>query len=296
MRLHLKLLVILVPLIAAPLVVLGLLGYAQQRDRVEVESMGQLGVLVEQVNRQIQARLAAARADVVLFASSHLRRRYMLVDDESQRYQLLQPTMLRQFASYQRANPEYDEFRIVLPDGYVDTLYATSTAPDATEDGAPEGHVRSAFRSEDEVLVQIPSPPDLRRPAAVISHRLAFLDPSIDPILAKPRLRGYLFIRMRLDFLQEQADKVRMGERGHLFFTDSKGRILTSPARIEHPHAVHRPIAEEIIESARSAKLVQAPHLGEASLILLWDLAYILAVTMLLLVWARRGIRQRLTN
>ena len=31
---------------------------------------------------------------------------------------------------------------------------------------------------------------------------------------------------------------------------------------------VHRPIAEEIIESARSAKLVQAPHLGEASLIL----------------------------
>jgi hypothetical protein len=28
----------------------------------------------------------------------------------------------------------------------------------------------------------------------------------------------------------------------------------------------------------------------------LWDLAYILGMSMLLLLWARRGVRDRLTN
>jgi hypothetical protein len=35
---------------------------------------------------------------------------------------------------------------------------------------------------------------------------------------------------------------------------------------------------------------------GDASPIVLWDLAYVLSVSALLLVWARRGVRRRLTN
>ncbi len=52
----------------------------------------------------------------------------------------------------------------------------------------------------------------------------------------------------------------------------------------------------EVLPLLHPVRLARAAFQGEASLILLWDLAYILAVTMLLLAWARRGMRQRLTN
>ena len=52
----------------------------------------------------------------------------------------------------------------------------------------------------------------------------------------------------------------------------------------------------ELLPLLHPVRLARAAFRGEASLILLWDLAYILAVTMLLLAWARRGMRQRLTN
>jgi len=52
----------------------------------------------------------------------------------------------------------------------------------------------------------------------------------------------------------------------------------------------------EVLPLLHPVRLARAAFRGEASLILLWDLAYILAVTMLLLVWARRGIRKRLMN
>lgn len=52
----------------------------------------------------------------------------------------------------------------------------------------------------------------------------------------------------------------------------------------------------ELLPLLHPVRLARAAFRGEASLILLWDLVYILAVTILLLVWARRGIRKRLTN
>ncbi len=52
----------------------------------------------------------------------------------------------------------------------------------------------------------------------------------------------------------------------------------------------------ELLPLLHPVRLARAAFQGEASAIVLWDLAYLLGVSMLLLVWARRGVRQRLTN
>ena len=52
----------------------------------------------------------------------------------------------------------------------------------------------------------------------------------------------------------------------------------------------------EVLPLLHPVRLARAAFQGEASPILLWDLTYLLVVSMLLLVWARRGVRQRLTN
>lgn len=52
----------------------------------------------------------------------------------------------------------------------------------------------------------------------------------------------------------------------------------------------------EALPLLHPVRLARAAFRGEVSPILLWDLAYLLGASMLLLVWARRAVRQRLTN
>jgi len=52
----------------------------------------------------------------------------------------------------------------------------------------------------------------------------------------------------------------------------------------------------EALPLLHPVRLARAAFRGEASPILLWDLGYMLAVSALLLAWARHGVRNRLTN
>lgn len=52
----------------------------------------------------------------------------------------------------------------------------------------------------------------------------------------------------------------------------------------------------EALPLLHPVRLARAAFTGELSFVVLWDLAYTLGVTLLLLLWARRGVYHRLTN
>jgi hypothetical protein len=52
----------------------------------------------------------------------------------------------------------------------------------------------------------------------------------------------------------------------------------------------------EALPLLHPVRLARATFRGDLSALALWDLAYILAVSALLLGWARSGVRRRLTN
>lgn len=52
----------------------------------------------------------------------------------------------------------------------------------------------------------------------------------------------------------------------------------------------------EILPLLHPVRLARAAFRGEASLVALWDLAYLLGMSILLVVLARRGVQRRLTN
>ncbi len=52
----------------------------------------------------------------------------------------------------------------------------------------------------------------------------------------------------------------------------------------------------EVLPLLHPVRLARAAFRGEVSLVLLWDLTYLFVVSALLLAWARRSVRQRLTN
>ena len=52
----------------------------------------------------------------------------------------------------------------------------------------------------------------------------------------------------------------------------------------------------EVLPLLHPVRLARAAFNGEFSMTVLWDLAYTLGMSLLLFVWARRGVRDRLTN
>ncbi len=236
MNLTLKLALVLVPFILAPLIALGWVAYAQQRDSTRAALVEQMENLLDEVGRNTQARLNTARANAAVFASSGVLRRYLLVEDEGERYQLLQPGLLKLFASYQQAYPEYYEIRVLLPDGYEDTRSTVGRIANSTDEEGNSEAFRRITASRKDVLTQLVRSEDNGQPVLLISKRIATVDPAVDPILAKPRLRGYLVITMSLDFLRDQARRQGFGQGGRLFYTDRTGESLFAPEPVTLGH------------------------------------------------------------
>ncbi len=267
MRLQAKIVLVVVPLIALPLAALGWVAFSQQRDSVMTDAVRQLNTLVAEADRNFGARLAAARADVALFANSHILRRYLLVDDEAQRFAVLQPGLLKLFASYQLANPEYYEIRVVLPDGYEDTRAAARSLPNVRDEEGGSAYFRNIAQSEADLLFQVLRNPDNGEPALMISHRIALVDMSVDPVLAKPKLRGYLLVTMALEFLRGHARNVADSDGARLLFADSSGRVLFDGSNPNHEGTTIQTVPGELLVSADAGSLVQGQLDGEPFLL-----------------------------
>ena len=225
---------LLVPLIAAPVAALGWVAYEQQRDSLEQEALRQMQTLLDQIEQRVQAEIAAASANATLFSGSDILQRYLKTEDEDQRFQLLQPTLLKLFRSYQQANPHYYEIRVLLPDGYEDTRSTLSRLPNITDEEGETDYFLSMRQSEADLSSHVLRNPDNNAPALIVSKSIVSADPSVDPILAKPKLRGYLTITASLDYLALQSQRSQLGRGGQLFFTDSDGHILFAPAKQDY--------------------------------------------------------------
>jgi len=129
MRLRVKIIIGLLPLLVVPLLIVGWLAYAQLREKTQETTLRQSDVLMAQVATSSQAYLRGVEADLALFSGSDLLRNYLAVEDAADRYEILQTPLLSQFASYMAAHPEYYEIRVLLPDGSEDARLAAGDWP-----------------------------------------------------------------------------------------------------------------------------------------------------------------------
>ncbi len=268
MKLHAKLLLLLVPLIALPLLVLGLAAYSQQRDNLEQESLRQVQTLLNQIEHQWHSQLQASLSNLSLFSKSGVLERYLQVEDEAQRFQVLQPNLLRLFRRYQTAYPQYYEIRILLPDGYEDTRSTLTVLPNATDDEAETDYFRSLTTQGDEAVARVILNPDNDMQALLVSQVIKSIDPKVDPIRAEYKLRGYLVITSNLDFLVQQSELVEFGHGGFIFYTDATGRrVLVSETMNRDGHTLPagtRGILERGIQTGQS---LSSGHLVESLLL-----------------------------
>jgi diguanylate cyclase (GGDEF)-like protein len=229
MRLRGKLLVLLVPLIGIAMIALGSLAYLQLREDAQRTHLQQMEVVLWQVARQVRSVIRTAEANADLFASEYLLEKYALTEDESERYRLLQRPLLRSFASYQKAYPDYYEIRFILPDGYESARRVTGAIPNQAEYESTWTAAQGNDGQGTRTLVR--TNPDNGEVAVYVARPVHLREITEDPIAANPRLRGHLVITLRLSELERQLHTRPFGDRGRLFATDAAGRLLFDAPR-----------------------------------------------------------------
>ncbi len=208
---------------------LGWTAYVKLRDHSQETSLGQMTTLLEQISRSTMTHLDTARSNIALFSGSDMVKKYILTQDEGNRFSLMQPPLMRLFASYQRAYPDYYELRILLPDGYEDTRSTLTRLPNKTEMESDEEFFQQLQTIDDNVQTRYTRNPDNNQPVLYVGKKIVIRDESFEPIGTPPSLRGYLVISASLDFLQAQLGRHTIGQNGYLFITDSTGRPFITP-------------------------------------------------------------------
>ncbi len=226
MKLRNQILLALIPLIALPLGLIGSVAYQQVRAYATQTAAIQIESALDQTELLVKSRVAAMQANALSLAQNPVLQRYVLTEDELDRYTLVQPSLLRLLQSYQKVYPEYYEIRILLPDGTEDARSTLEPLPNLTEDEAQSAYFQAARQSPEDTFSSFTFNPDNDEPALIVVQRLDLVDRSTDALTRSPKTRGYLAITARLTRLLEHVNSIKIANRGQFFLVHSNGRVL----------------------------------------------------------------------
>lgn len=226
MNLQRKLIFLVVPLIIAPIVLLGVLAYVQVKDDSLEKTVKEMEGLVNQVGKNVDVLIKTAEANVDLFSNSILLEQYVQTTDESIRYELVQPSILKQFAGYQKSYPEYYEIRVLLPDGYEDVRTANIDFKNMTEEEGLTAYFVRMRDSKSDKYTEIYKSEDNHQYTLLAAKKIISINRSVDPALVEKILHGYLLVNISLNFLKEQVNNFSLGKTGGMLFVDGEGNII----------------------------------------------------------------------
>ncbi|WP_053076095.1 bifunctional diguanylate cyclase/phosphodiesterase [Marinobacter psychrophilus] len=268
MRLHAKVLLVVVPLAVIPLLIIGWLAYEQLRSTAVERSSIQMTTLMDQMARNFQMHQDVAKANAKLFADASLMRAYALTEDEEERYVLMLPSLLKLFSSYLRAYPDYTEIRFLLPDGYEDARTTLIPIPNITEEEGDTPFFQQLSRFKGDAFVQVSTPPDSHTVSLQVARPVRLIDLATqDPLNGKPTLRGYLVVTMGLDFMAEQMANSRAGEKAHTLIVNENGEILFHQDPSQLGQYISVPLLKKALETGKDDQLVPAVYQETDSLL-----------------------------
>ena len=213
MTLNRKIYFAVAPLVVLPMLVAGWIANRQIQMTALERTTRELTTVLDQVVGRMETFVHTMEANVVLFANASVLRQYVL-SDEFERYNLMQGPLLRQFASYQTAYPEYREIRIIQTNGYEDARVAVGDIPNANEEEGESPFFRDMTADPKDIHTGIYSNRDTSGLALIVSHRIRLTDPRTEPATAVPRVRGYVVVTLDMEFMLQWIREARIGKKG----------------------------------------------------------------------------------
>lgn len=234
MKLRTKLPLVVIPLIAGPLLLVGLLAYIELKNSSENTGHQQVDTLIEQFDNRLQQTIASAKANVAIFSDDLLLKNYLLTEDDEERYGLMQRPLQKKLLSIQRVYPEYYEIRVLLPDGYEDLRLINRDLPNLVEEEASSQTFQTMRSAEQDNLAKIGINPDNGALALYVSSRISLVNLAVDPFRTPPKLRGYLSLTISLQRLID-ALSPSPWPQGGIIMTDAAGSIFAASKELDTP-------------------------------------------------------------
>ena len=250
MKLRLKILLLLIPLIIAPLFVLGWTAYGELRRVSEEKAFASMSAGIDKIRERAEMKLKTALANIELFSKHTMVRKYILTPDEGSRYALMQRPLLRAFQSFQEAFPEYYEMRIFLPDGYEDIRLTNRSIDNVTDEEADNPVFLRMASAGDSVFSMLFRNPDNGHMSLFVGKPLILADPAVDPIGKPPSLRGYLAITVDMADIEAAISSIRIGKTGYLLATDDRGRPVYKPQGMRIDEEMAAELGDRVIAAS----------------------------------------------
>lgn len=262
MKLQTKIFLLIIPIILIPMCLLGWIAYGHLKTNNETKTFQSMSILLKQAEKEVNSLFRISQANIELFSNSNLLKTYMLMKDEDQRYSLGQPSILRLFASYQKAYPEYYEIRIIMPDGYEDTRSTVGLIPNKSEQEKDSVFFQSMRDAQDSTYIQFFHNPDNNHISVFAGKKIRVLDNESDPLLSIPPLRGYLVITVRPEALERLVKKARLGKDGVIFYSDEGGRILFHPDQSQVGIKLPSDLFQALTRTTETARMIKQLYKG----------------------------------
>ncbi len=227
MRLSTKIPLIIIPLIAGPMLLLGLLAYVQLKDSAETRGVQAISSLLTRLDTQLQQIVSTASANISLFGDDPQLANYLLTDDLEAREALMQRPLQQKFSSIQRAYPEYYEIRILQPDGVEGLRLSTRNEPDLQEDESTSQDFHAMQHSGNDTLARVALNPDNQHLALFVFRRLRLINPALDSFRSEATVQGYLGLTVDLNPLLDLL-QASPWPSARLLLSTPQGEILAS--------------------------------------------------------------------
>jgi len=264
LRLPTKILLLITPMVVIPILTIGIAAYRLIETSDVSRAAGETASLAQQMEMRLQGVVVAARANLELFAQSSLLHRYVFAEDEEVRYVLLQPSLLRQFTSYQQAYPEYFEIRLKNVDGEEEaraSMRPHGAAMGSVQDGPFLERLRA---NPDPVHHEFMRDPHTRELILMVGKRLTFREPYLDPVTAPLLDRGYLIMHVTLGPMITQASRALRESTGY-FITDGDGSVVFGGSLLEDRNALPPEQFRPLLKSVAERHAVSLQLAGQAA-------------------------------
>jgi len=226
MTLNSKILLLLVPAIALPLIFLGVVANNDRQEDLGKNAISQMKTSVSEFQNMMSAQLINVRSNVKLLANSHIVDQYVRIEDEERRYRLMYRPIISLFDDYQRVNQAYVEIRLLLADGYEDVRLTARPLVNIKENEFDSEWFQQLVGKPDELLQTYYINPDDNVKTLLIAKRAGRVN---NPSRSEEDYLGFIAINLDLSFLQRYLDSKTIGNSGYFLVVDEMGKVQFQP-------------------------------------------------------------------
>ncbi|RKZ92851.1 MAG: hypothetical protein DRR19_02950 [Candidatus Parabeggiatoa sp. nov. 1] len=217
MTLKTKLTLILIPLVVIPIVLLGKLSYEYVVSITTKAVLTQMGVLLDQVNQEVQLHLQIAHRDIDRLSDASELNDYLFQEFASP---AMQVHMSRWFESYKH---DYYQLSVLLPDGTKVIHFPNDNSKSNVD---VKNQIQPLLKSQNASQpIYVSFVPDKPEPHFLIAKKL-FPNSQKASANVSP---AYLLITKHPDFLTKHIKSGEISKNSYLLVTNEQGQVLYQP-------------------------------------------------------------------